>query len=384
MGNTELARGGFEAILFDQVAELGLSPHHVALVDERDYRSIDLRSPLVAIFFGYNGASDGDHGFLRELVRDSIPIIPCVASLSDVSACLPSTLRHINAFPIKDPPEAYLRLVTLIFENLRLLRSERRLFISYRRVEAQTVAIQLYEALDQAGFDVFLDTRSVPYAVDFQGVLWHRMTDSDVVVLLDTPHFRESQWTQRELAQANTTNIQILHLLWPDVAPDRASAFSQFDSLLLFDFASTDQVGSNARLTEEAVTRIVNGAESLRARALAARHRSLVDNFCDRARDCKVRSLAVQPGRFISVELSAGEKIAVVPTVGVPRADLYQEIGTAIRASGIVADQVWLLYDERGLLQRWLEHLDWLNSHLPISALQVSQCALRLGGNADD
>jgi hypothetical protein len=106
-------------------------------------------------------------------------------------------------------------MVSVAFENFRLLRSERRLFISYRRVESQGIAIQLYEALDALGFDVFLDTHGVPPATDFQSVLWHRLADSDVVVLLDTPDFRTSRWTVQELARANATSLQILHLLWP-------------------------------------------------------------------------------------------------------------------------------------------------------------------------
>ena len=208
------------------------------------------------------------------------------------------------------------------------------------------------------------------------------MADSDIVVLLDTPNFRASHWTQHELSRANATNIQILHLLWPAVKPDQSSAFSEFVSLLPTNFKSSETTGEHARLTDAMTKTIVTKAESLRARAMAARHRSLVDNFCDRARDEKVKSVAVQPERFISVELQKGGRVAVVPTIGVPRADRYQEIEHAIRqADGSIKD-VWLLYDERGILETWLNHLDWLNEHLPITSLQVSKCAERLRGAA--
>ncbi|MEW3673962.1 toll/interleukin-1 receptor domain-containing protein, partial [Pseudomonas aeruginosa] len=80
----------------------------------------------------------------------------------------------------------------------------------------------LYDALDARGFDVFIDVRSVPPAADFQSQLWHRMSDSDVVVLIDTPGFREGRWTAEELARANATNVQILHLLWPGQKEDPA------------------------------------------------------------------------------------------------------------------------------------------------------------------
>ena len=380
IGSFSADRVLLETSLFKQIDDLGLSRNQVVVIEEKDFGQIDPKSPLVALFFGYNGANDKEHPCLVELARDSIPTIPCVSEVSAVKKTLPESLYHINVFPLGNPKIEWQRLVTLILENLRLLRSERRLFISYRRMEAQNVAIQLYEALDRSGFDVFLDTRSVPFAVDFQGILWHRMADSDVVILLDTPDFRNSFWTREELTQANATNIQILHILWPDVKPDNGSAFSEFVTLSGSDFKTLKQVGTEARFSDDAVIRTVIRTESLRARALAARHRSLVDNFCDQARYHKVKSVAVQPERFISVELSAGERVAVVPTIGVPRADLYQEIEFAIRSSGHITDQIWLLYDERGLLEKWLSHLDWLNDHLPITALQVSRCSQRLTG----
>lgn len=368
--------------LFKQVDELGLDRDLLEVIDEDKIDTIDAKAPLVAIFVGYNGASDIDHLYLAKLLHTSVTIIPCVTTVENASAELPPCIHHINAFPVSGTTAQIGRLVTLILENLRLLRSERRLFISYRRKESQSVAIQLYESLDAAGFDVFLDTRSVPYAADFQGILWHRMADSDVVVLLDTPGFRESRWTKEELAQANTTNIQILHLLWPKVKTDPSSALSEFVLLQKSCFKGRRRLGERARLTDRATATIVARAESLRARALAARYRSLVDNFCDRARDEHVSSVAVQPQRFISIELSAGRKVAVVPTIGIPRADRYQDIERSIRASGATKDSIWLLYDESGILEDWLRHIAWLNDHLPVIAVPISKCADQLKAGA--
>jgi hypothetical protein len=295
-----------------------------------------------------------------------------------VSAALPKSIGHINALSSRYTDADWERIVSLVLENLRLLRSERRLFISYKRSESQSIAIQLYEHFDKAGFDVFLDTRSVPYGSDFQSILWHRMADSDVVVLLNTPDFGASYWTQQELSQANATNIQILHLLWPNVKPDKSSAFSEFYLLEKSSFKGRARLGVSACLSVEAADSIVFKAESLRARALAARHRSLVDNFCDRARDLRSAHVAVQPERYISVELGKDNKIAVVPTIGVPRADRYQEIDDAIRKYDQDANLIWLLYDERGILNTWLSHLDWLDSHLPLRSVKVSKCGEQL------
>lgn len=375
-------RDEIEAVLFSRLKELGVSRARLKFVDEVDLGNLDQKSPVVAVFFGYDGTSDGAHECLPKLLRDSATIIPCVSDVTVATSELPPLLHHINAYPFTAGNPTIERLVTLILENLKLLRAERRLFISYRRAESQSVAIQLYERLDAAGFDVFLDTRGVPYGTDFQAVLWHRMADSDVVVLLDTPNFRASRWTKAELSRANSTNVQILHLLWPGVLPEASSAFSEFMVLKRGDFRTRYITKEHARLTDGAVLSVVSSVEALRARALAARHRSLVDSFCDRAREQGAKSVAVQPERYISVELASGRRVAVVPTIGVPRADRCHDIEKSIMRGDTVPDRVWLLYDDRGILEPWLEHLDWLNRHLPVSAIQITKCSAELSKGA--
>jgi hypothetical protein len=370
----------FREALFQQTDALGIDRTHIHIIMETSFGTVDQKSPLVAVFFGYLDADDSSHTTLRGLLAESVTVIPCVDRGREVTKQLPESIRHINAYQSSYQEADWARLITLVLENLRLLRADRRIFVSYRRSESQSIAVQLYEAFDKAGFDVFLDTRSVPYGEDFQSILWHRMADSDVVVLLDTPNFRASYWTTQELARANATNIQILHLLWPRIRADKSSAFSEFRQLHPADFRGRKRTGAGCQLTDTAADDIVARAESLRARALAARHRSLVDNFCDQAKHQAVKHLAVQPQRYISVELSSGTKVAVVPTIGVPRADRYHEIEDAIRKSGSKAEQIWLLYDERGILESWLSHLDWLDNHLPVSSVRVSKCAGRLGG----
>ena len=371
-------RDEIEAALFARIKELGMPRSDVRIIEESEVDKLDPKSPVVAIFFGYRGATDAAHPCLVQLILDSVTIISCVQNITSATLQMPPLLHHINAFPFTAGDGPLQRLVSMLLENLKLLRSERRLFISYRRAESQSVAIQLYEKLDASGFDAFLDTRGVPYGTDFQAILWHRMADSDVVVLLDTPNFRASRWTQEELSRANATNVQILHLLWPGVNPDASSAFSEFVVLERDDFRTRNVTKEHARLKDATIRRIVTRVEALRARALAARHRSLVDSFCDKAREEGARSVAVQPERYITVELATGRRVAVVPTIGVPRADRCHDIEKAIMKGDTIPDHVWLLYDDRGILEAWIEHLDWLNKHLPISAVQITKCSAQL------
>jgi hypothetical protein len=94
-------------------------------------------------------------------------------------------------------------------EGYGLLRERRRLFISHRRADTSGVAAQLYEALDTAGPDVFLDTHGVLRPGEpFREILWHRLADTDVAILLDSPGFLDSRWTEEGPARANTSNIR--------------------------------------------------------------------------------------------------------------------------------------------------------------------------------
>lgn len=360
--------------ILKHMQDLGVSEEMIVFIEESNVEARNRKFPFCCIFFGYNGANDSSHPLLKLVKDDAVFILPVVEDLTDFSKYVPESLQGTNGMSQNDEE----RIATSILENFHLLRAERRLFISYRRNESQGIAIQLYEVLEAAGFDVFLDTHSVSPGADFQDMLWHRLADSDIVVLLETPGFRESYWTKEELAKANTTSIQILHLLWPGVEEDPGSAFSHFLQLSDASFSdSQNQTGSTSKLSELTELRIVSQTEQLRARALAARYRDLVDNFLDQAEKLNLTA-TIQPQRFISLELDKEIRIAVVPAVGVPHAQTYEIIERKIKGNSNNSFETWLLYDERGVLNSWLNHLDWLNSYLPLVSVKAAKAGEKM------
>jgi hypothetical protein len=376
LGSYDSRRDRLRSLLSKSLAELGLEQTVIRFIDEEEAEARDPRSPLMAVFFG-SSAHVEDTLLINELLQDSIVIAPLVTSVERVHLEIPPQLRHVNVLA-PGPGDNIGRLTTLVLETFRLLRRERRLFISYRRVDAQPFAERLYDSLDARGFDVFIDVRSVPPAVDFQSELWHRMSDSDVVVLIDTPGFRESRWTTAELARANSTNIQILHLLWPGQKEDGSSSFSHFMKLDRSDFWGWVP-GRGRWVRENTLDRIYEKAEQLRARAIAARYRYLIDNFCDAARDLAMDP-AVQPEQWISLQRDGRMTLAVVPAVGVPTSNRIHEIFSAVAASPLKPDEVWIVYDNRGILKTWLAHLDWLDKHLPLRTIRMSSAPDLLRG----
>lgn len=370
LGNIDARAEHIETLIDERIADLGLAKSVLRIIPEADFSTINRRLPTIAIFLGYAWCQQADHPVVLSLIKDSNIIITVVTDLNKVGVEIPENLRHINALEAVLPNENFDRITSLVLEGFRLLRRERRLFISYKRDDSQAVANQLYDALDSRGFDVFIDTRTVPPGVDFQAELWHRLADSDVVVLIDTPGFRTSRWTVAELTQANATNVQILHLLWPSQPEDEESALSYFFPLTPTDFDTPvdDPLG---KLNGLAVASICDEAEKLRAKAVAARHRYLVDSFCDAARD---RGLLpnVQPERWISIDLEDGARLAAVPAVGIPTSHRINEVFDSISLSQRGSAKAWLLYDNRGILSWWLDHLGWLDEFLPVKSISMA------------
>jgi len=125
--------------------------------------------------------------------------------------------------------------------------------------------------------------------------------------------------------------------------------------------------------------RVANEVESLRARALAARHTYLVQELCSEAISLGLAA-RLQPERFITLETKSGDQYLTVPTIGVPDAVRYQELEDEIRRIAKPTNDIILLYDERGIRDKWMKHLEWLDRQtLHVKSLQVAKAQVWLG-----
>jgi hypothetical protein len=360
--------------LSSQLRELGINADAVSFLDEAEIDTRDRKAPTVATFLS-ESPNPATRGSIVELVKSDSMVVPVVKDLKHFSSFVFDELRGINGMEFRPDDPQMNRVAAVLMEGLSLLRRSRKLFISYRRSETQAAAIQLYESLDHSGFDVFLDTVSIRPGEPFQDVLWHRLADTDVIVLLDSPGFLDSRWTTVELARANSTNIQVLQLVWPDNKLEANAAFSRALMLKLSDFEKAT-TGAEGLLKKATVQQVVTEAESLRARALAARYTYLVEEFCAEASNLGL-NYRVQPQRIVTLETPSGRHIAAVPAVGVPDAVRYQEIEDEVEKHH---SEVILLYDERGIREQWLKHLAWLDRQkLRVRSLSVAKAASWLG-----
>ena len=356
------------ATLEKRLGEMGIAvPDWVDFLQDLSRR--DPKAPVVGVYFGGTNQKDKDTETVRQLLDKQAIVFPVVPDLKRYTSLVPEILHPINGLELRPDDPDLEGIAGLVLEALSLLRQTRRLFISYRRAESREAALQLYTLLDERGFDVFLDTHGVRSGEPFQEVLWHRLVDSDVVLLLDTKDFLGSQWTKQELAEAYAMSIGILQVVWPDHKRER------FSELAVPHYLEDHHFASPGKLSADALGEIATLLESLRARYLALRHANLVRAFVQAAKELKLAA-DVQPQRYILATGPSGQKVAVIPAIGVPTALQYQEIADLVDpGKEPVIDKAILLYDHLGIRDRWIAHLQWLDQYLPVKTFRITEAS---------
>lgn len=281
---------------------------------------------------------------------------------------IPNFLSNHNGIPYNDNITT---ISNIVVEGFELLRKNRKVFISYKRDVSSNIAIQLYEFLEKNNFDVFIDTHSIDKGEEFQEELWHRMTDCDLILMLNTKEFLQSDWCKQELDKAHVKRIGIVHLLYPD-CDFTDFAHLAFSKKLRFDDFQDSSFSdvTLGKLKDDTLKEIIDLVESSRARNLASRQDSLITDFTQAANDNDV-DVNLQYSRYITQKLEDGKLKVYIPTVGIPQSincQNSQKLIQKIEDKEIAS--ITLIYDEMSIRNYWLDHLDWLNDYLEIKTLK--------------
>ncbi len=354
------------------IEELGINRDSIIEINEKNFNfNYIANAPTFCLYFGSNDSNYTNLDFVDILIKDATLILPIVSDLKQFNKEIPEFLRNNNGIELKLENDIE-KIVSVILEGFGLLRSTRKLFISYKRDESTSVAIQLFEQFEKSGFDVFLDTHSIRPGEKFQEELWHRMTDCDVIVILNTPEFMGSKWCKEELAEANTKSIGIFQLIWPNHNLEDIAKLCIPHSLTEADFIDgVYNEPTKSLLTQKSVNNITYAIESLRARSLASRQDKIISEFISVSKKLKL-DVTLQPEKIITQYLSNGKERVFIPTVGIPQSFTYnqsEELIRSIRKNEI--DSIFLLYDHRSIRDRWLKHLSWLDSYLKVKSTKI-------------
>jgi hypothetical protein len=343
-----------------------------------DAASVPTRDKKVAFAAAYFGPGDDQEGVISDLITSSAPVIPVVQETGDFVRDVPEALRAANGIRLDKGDENFTVLASAMLECVGLLRRQRRIFVSYRRPESRAAALQLHDQMTGRGFDVFLDTHDIRPGDPFQDVLWHRLCDSDVMIMLDTPSYFESRWTREELGKALAKEIHVLRIVWPEHKPTR-----------MIDLAETiyldphELQGADGPLIDQAVDQIVLAAEKLRSRSIAARYMSFTGRIRADAAKVGARIDGVGAHRAISILLNNGKRIWAYPVVGIPSAETLNDIAEKARRANQAGTPV-LVYDSIGIRDAWSAHLKWLGDNIKIvQAMKLAEVAWSIAGMED-
>ena len=322
-------------------------------------------APRITVYFGGPNYDPVFNDTVDAIVKSGDAVIPVVPTLIGFHQQVPSSLLSINGMeiPIGHSLDA---LISLVLESLRLLRSKRRIFVSYRRVEAQNAATQLYHELDARSFDPFLDTHSIRSGDPFQERLWHRMADCDLVVLLYTPDVLSSEWVVEEIDRVSAMGITVLQLIWPDVARHRTTDLFEPLYLQTTDFQPRVNPEADPLLTSTAVEKIALSVERLRARAQAAREARLMKVLCGLANEQKIPFVTRLPG-CVDFCVAKEKFTRVYLGIGVPDGPTYHE--AVHPPPDPLPGHTVLMYDPLAIAPFHQLYLDWLGPLLPVETL---------------
>jgi hypothetical protein len=365
---TETIRGMIED--FDLVLGQDVLIHDSTTVGQRDKGAA-----FAAVYFG--GVPHVDVDLAKDLVRSSAPVIPTVATGASFGAEIPVVLQAANGLTRRNDDPEMTELASAILEVVGLLRRQRRVFVSYRRVESTEAALQFHDLLISRGFDVFLDTHDIRPGDPFQDVLWHRLVDCDVMVMLDTPAYFESRWTRQEIGRARAKEIQVLRVIWPGHEPTKLTDLAE---TVYLDAAELQ--GPRGPIVAATAEAIALRVERLRSRSIAARYMAITGKL--RADVAKIGGTVEGIGahRAIAVRLFGDRTFWAYPIVGIPSAETLNDV--ADKASRAARGEVPILvYDHIGIRDAWCAHLRWLDQEIrSVRAIKVSDAGWELVGLA--
>ena len=345
-------------------------PEDLAIRTDVDLSKRNPKAATVALYFGGDPTIDVE--VVDQLEAAKIPIVPVVEKGTSVTETVPAEIAHTNACLVDVDDATLEALASVALEVLGLLHRQRRIFISYRRSDSREAALQLHDELSSRGFDVFLDTHDIRPAAAFQEMLWHRLSDCDVTVMLDTKDYFGSKWTAQELGRSQALGIQILRVVWPDHSGSRHLSLS--DTVTLSS-ASFDE--SN-RLRPDLLATIAKRAEALRSRSIATRHLDLVGRLKTEVMRIGGQFEGIGAYRSVSLTLPGGRALEAYPMVGVPTAEMMNDIQEKAGKAGHGRFPC-LVYNHIGIRPAWIEHLKWLDTQISsVRTLKVSDAGWEL------
>lgn len=294
-------------------------------------------------------------------------------SRTSLKSLLPANLTHINA-DFWTSSIAHTIPTILALANIAPVGP--RIFISYRQSDSAALAIQIFDALSHAGFEVFLDHFRIPPGVNFQSRLTQELGDKAMLLVIESPNLLSSAWVLHEIDVAKVNSLGIFALQVPGGTAIPTVDSSLRSILNQADFES-DIYSASAVLKEEAVAKVVEHVRAQHDRALIRRRQILHDSLEGALASEGVPLAPLTPKGLVPVTSKNGTQYLVWLTPRPPELmDFHRVHGATVAPSkGVIVGLSSLMEPTRFQVTTWLAGL---SSILMVEEGQLKNIATQL------
>src|SRR6185369_11131222 len=162
-------------------------------------------------------ASQPHIDYAKWVVEQDLPLIPVVEDIAtydfkSVPQAL-GVLRERNAVALKTSRGPSLVEAVRGYLGLAPFTYNKKVFISYNRLDGSGLAEAIRKFLRDEGYEVFIDVESMEGGVLVQDRIKREIFDKDLVLLIDSPKAASSEWVNAEITEAGARSIPICVVL---------------------------------------------------------------------------------------------------------------------------------------------------------------------------
>jgi len=358
--------GIFADRLKSAAAEIGLRyPEDLDLIPP------DVRCAFTTCVY-FCGTPNEDISLLRRLLEKQVPIIPACPQDDGPRNLPPSEISTLHCISLSPTEESADQLARAVLESFHLVAASRRVFISYRRKSASKAASELADELGRRGFGVFLDTRSTRSGEDFPTVIAHRLSDSDVFLMLVSDREAASRWMDFEIRKALGSHIGVVSVVWPELTqPEEVSVAREIV------LEARDVLGEG--LSPGALDRVCQAVEQVRALSTRLRHDYLQAMLSEYAERTGGHLVAGYPGAVLSIDLPNRPEIGqAYIALGIPRSETLHSLNTTTGQKPVL-----LFFDNAGASMDWREYWEWLVEKVGFATCLTEEQITRRDANSE-
>ena len=240
----------------------------------RDYPSVQFIDGevdnILPVLYLFYAQSKYDYQYNAEdlvPLEHNLQVLPVIMDVKDCGAFIPEQIKSTNALELKetDPIE---KLKNFVLRYFGLIDINRKVFISYKRDDCEGLARRLFNELSKKNYVPFLDSYVIEPGVNFQEYLKHELSDSEMMIFINSKNYAASKWCKEELISASEMQVGIVQLIF--------DASETIQESLMSRIVQLGSIREKYDEYEDQISYIIDEIERYRAMGFELRRKSLI------------------------------------------------------------------------------------------------------------